>query len=100
MVRSLTENCKRQGIDILAVAITSIQPPQEIATPVRAREVAKQELAQYQQEKLQQLSEAQLKVQVILAEQKKRLVEAEQAVVEKTTRADQEQQVARPVAEQ
>ena len=35
MVKSLTENCQKQGIEILAVAITSIQPPQEIATPVR-----------------------------------------------------------------
>jgi len=100
LVESLTENCKKQGIDILAVAITSIQPPQEIATPVRAREVAKQELAQFQQEKLQQLSEAQLKVEVLRAEQKKRLVEAEQSVVEQTTRAEQEQQVARTLAEQ
>src|SRR5262249_48040496 len=95
-----TENCKKQGVEILAVAITSIQPPEEIAAPVRAREVAKQELAQFQQEKLQQLSEAQLKVEVIRAEQKKRLVEAEQAVVEKTTRAEQDQQVAKTLAEQ
>lgn len=100
LVKSLTENCKKQGIEILAVAITSIQPPQEIATPVRAREVAKQELAQFKREKLQQLSEAQLKVQVLLAEQGKKLVEAEQAVVEKTTRAEQEQQVAKTLAEQ
>jgi len=100
LVKSLTENCKKQGIEILAVAITSIQPPEEIATPVRAREVAKQELAQFNQEKIQQLSEAQLKVQQLLAEQKKKLVEAEQAVVEKTTHAEQDQQVARTLAEQ
>ena len=68
--------------------------------PVRLREVAKQELAQYQQEKIQQLSEAQLKVQVVLAEQKKKLVEAEQGVVEKTTKAEQDQKVAVTLAEQ
>jgi regulator of protease activity HflC (stomatin/prohibitin superfamily) len=94
LVKSLTENCKKQGIEILAVAITTIQPPEDIAEPVRLREVAKQQLAQYQQEKIQQLSEAQLRVQQVLAEQKKELVEAEQAVVEKTTRAEQDQQVA------
>ena len=27
LVKSLTENCQKQGIEILAVAITSIQPP-------------------------------------------------------------------------
>lgn len=100
LITSLTENCKKQGIEILAVAVTSIQPPEEIAGPVRAREVAKQELAQFNQEKLQQLSEAQLKVQVLLADQKKRVVEAEQAVVEQTTRAEQDQQVAVTLAEQ
>jgi regulator of protease activity HflC (stomatin/prohibitin superfamily) len=100
LVQNLTANCKKQGIEILAVAITSIQPPEEIADPVRLREVAKQQLAQYQQEKIQQVSEAQLKVQVVLAEQKKKLVEAEQGVVEKTTRAEQDQKVAVTLAEQ
>ncbi|MBV8487589.1 MAG: hypothetical protein JO161_04870, partial [Planctomycetaceae bacterium] len=100
LVKSLTQNCQKQGIEILAVAITSIKPPDEIAQPVQQREVAKQKLAQFHREKLQQLSEAKLKVEVILAEQKKRVVEAEQDVVEKTTRAEQEQKVAVTLAEQ
>jgi regulator of protease activity HflC (stomatin/prohibitin superfamily) len=100
LVKQLTENCKKQGIEILAVAITTIQPPQDIATPVRAREVAKQKLAQYKQEKLQQDSEAKLKVQEVMAEQKKKLVEAEQEVVTKTTKSEQEQAVAKTLAEQ
>ena len=100
LVTHLTDNCKKQGIEVLAVAITSIQPPEEIATPVRAREVAKQELAQYTQEKIQQLSESQLKVEQVLSDQKKQLVEAEQGVVEKTTKAEQEQQVAVTLAMQ
>jgi regulator of protease activity HflC (stomatin/prohibitin superfamily) len=78
LVKSLTENCQKQGIEILAVAITSIQPPSEIALPVQQREVAKQKLAQFKREKLQQLSEAKLKIEVVLAEQKKGVVEAEQ----------------------
>ena len=98
--RSLKENCRKQGIEILGVSITSITPPDAIATPVRQREVAKQELAQYQQEKLQQISEAQLKIQMLLADQKKAVVEAEQAVVEQTTKAEQEQSVAKTLAEQ
>jgi regulator of protease activity HflC (stomatin/prohibitin superfamily) len=100
LVKHLTENCKKQGIEILAVAITSIQPPQDIARPVRAREVAKQQLAQFKREKEQQVSEAALKVQEVLAEQKKKLVEAEQTVVQKTTKAEQEQSVAVTLAEQ
>ena len=100
LVKSLTENCQKQGIEILAVAITSIQPPEDIAQPVQQREVAKQKLAQFQREKLQQLSEAKLKVEVVLAEQKKRVVEAEQEVVEKTTKAEEKQKVAVTLAEQ
>ena len=100
LVEELKKNCKKQGIEILAVSVTSIQPPEAIAGPVRDREVAKQRLAQFKQEELQQLSEAQLKVQEVLATQKKELVEAEQAVVEKTTKAEQMQTVARTLAEQ
>jgi len=100
LVEDLTRNCKKQGIEILAVAITSIKPPEEIATPVRLREVAKQRQAQFVQEKIQQLSEAQLRVQQVLADQRKKLVEAEQGVVEKTTKAEQDQQVAVTLAEQ
>ena len=100
LVKSLTENCRKQGVEILEVAITSILPPEAIATPVRAREVAKQQLQQYKQEKLQQDAEAQLKVQQLLAQQKKAVVEAEQSVIEQTTKAEQEQKVAVTLAEQ
>ena len=100
LVKSLTENCRRQGVEILEVAITSILPPEAIATPVRAREVAKQQLQQYNQEKLQQEAEAQLKVQQLLADQKKAVVEAEQGVIEQITKAEQEQKVAVTLAEQ
>jgi regulator of protease activity HflC (stomatin/prohibitin superfamily) len=100
LVKSLTQNCQKQGIEILAVAITSIQPPADIAQPVQQREVAKQKLAQFRREKLQQLSEAKLKVEVVLAQQKKRVVEAEQEVVEKTTKAEERQKVAVTLAEQ
>jgi regulator of protease activity HflC (stomatin/prohibitin superfamily) len=100
LVKSLTQNCQKQGIEILAVAITSIQPPSEITEPVQQREVAKQKLAQFLREKLQQLSEAKLRVQVVLAEQKKRVVEADQEVVQKTTKAEEEQKVAHTLAEQ
>jgi regulator of protease activity HflC (stomatin/prohibitin superfamily) len=100
LVKSLTENCQKQGIEILAVALTSIQPPEDITRPVQQREVAKQKLAQFRREKLQQLSEAKLRIEIVLAEQKKRVVEAEQEVVQKTTKAEEEQKVAVTFAEQ
>ncbi len=100
LVKSLEENCRKQGIEILAVAITKVDPPQDIAEPVRAREVAKQQLAQFTQEKMQQLSEAQLQIQVFLADQKRKMVEADQSVIEQTTRAEQDNAVAVTLAEQ
>ena len=100
LVKNLTQNCQKQGIEILAVAITSIQPPADITQPVQQREVAKQKLAQFRREKLQQISEAKLKIEVVLAQQKKRVVEAEQEVVEKTTKSEERQRVAVTLAEQ
>ncbi|HEX8204358.1 MAG TPA: SPFH domain-containing protein [Isosphaeraceae bacterium] len=98
--KSLKANCLAQGVDVLNVSVTSIRPPQEIRDPIQAREVAKQQLSQYQQERLQQESEAQLRVQTLLADQKKALVEAEQSVIEQTTKAEQDQRVAVTLAEQ
>jgi regulator of protease activity HflC (stomatin/prohibitin superfamily) len=100
LVKSLTENCKQQGVEILAVAITRVEPPQDIAEPVRDREVAKQKLAQFNQEKLQQLSEAKLGIEVLLAEQKQKVVRAEAAVIVQTTKAEQDNAVAVTLAEQ
>src|SRR5207249_727405 len=55
---------------------------------------------QFLQEEIQQESEAQLRVKTLLADQKKALVEAEQTVIEQTTKAEQDQQVAVTLAEQ
>ena len=101
LVQSLTENCKKQGIEILAVAITSIQPPEEIATPVRAPRGRQAGAVAVRSRRSSSSSPRRsCEVQVVLAEQKKKLVEAEQGVVEKTTRAEQEQAVAVTLAEQ
>ena len=100
LVKSLTENCKKQGVEILAVAITRVEPPQDIAEPVRDREVAKQQLAQFNQEKMQQLSEAKLGIEVLMAEQKQKVVRAEALVIVQTTKAEQDAGVAATLAEQ
>jgi len=98
--QSLTDHCKQQGIEIIDVPISSIPPPQEIAGPVRARELAKQNLARYLREREQQESEKQLKIETMLVDQGKRLVEAERIVSVQQKKAQQEQQVAVTEAEQ
>lgn len=100
LVKSLTQNCKKQGIEILAVAITRVEPPQDIAEPVRDREVAKQRLAQFNQEKMQQLSEAKLGIEVLMADQKQQVVRADAGVIVQTTKAEQDASVAGTLADQ
>ena len=98
--KSLVENCKLQGIEIVDVPISSIEPPQEIARPVRARELAKQNLARFLRERDQQESEKQLKIETMLVEQGRRLVDAERIVSVQLKKADQDQKSAVTRSEQ
>lgn len=91
---SMREACEPLGIEIIQALITKIRPPQQIASPVRTREIAKQEELQYQQQILQQESEQKLAVGKSMVDQKQELVGADQAVVQVTTQAMQEQEVA------
>lgn len=91
---AIRKTCEAQGIEIIQALITRINPPQAIAGPVRDREVANQQLKQYQQEKLQQDQEAKLATEKAMVNQKKRLVGAEREVVKLTTEARRRQEVA------
>lgn len=85
--------CDKQGIEIMQALITKINPPQAIAGPIRDREVARQKLYQYKEQKQQQIAEANLAIEKMLIEQRKELVNVEQGVVQKVTEAKQNQQV-------
>ena len=73
--------------------INDIRPPEQIAEPVRRREFAKQLRQQYDQEILQQESEAKLAIEKQLVLQKTVLVQAEQEVIQMTTEAKRLQDV-------
>ncbi len=90
---SIRETCDKQGIEIIQALITNIKPPQAIAEPVREREVARQKLKQYQQEKLQQEQEALLAKEKALILQRQQLVEAQREVIKLTTEARKRQDV-------
>lgn len=92
--KSMHEKCDRLGIEIIQALITKINPPEQIAKPVRQREIAKQQEKQYQQEILQQKSEEKLAIEKEMVLQKQALVQAEQAVIRVTTMASREQEVA------
>lgn len=86
--------CEPLGIQIIQALITKINPPEQIATPVREREIAKQKEEQYQQQILQQKSEEKLAIEKELVKQKQAVVKANQEVVKVTTEALREQEVA------
>ncbi len=91
---SMKNACQPLGIEVIQSLITEIRPPQQIATPVREREIAKQKERQYQQQILQQESEQKLAIEQATVIQKQALVTADQDVIKVTTKAKQEQQVA------
>ena len=86
--------CDSLGVEVLQALITRIDPPQAIAKPVRDREVARQKLGQYKEQRLQQEAEAKLAIEKALIEQKQAIVQADQVVIQKVTKANQEQEVA------
>ena len=90
----ITETCATQGIEIIQALITSIEPPEAIADPLRQREVAAQTLLQYTQQILQQEQEALLATENEMIEQRRALVAADRTVVEEVTKAEEEQGVA------
>ncbi|TWT95005.1 SPFH domain-containing protein [Neorhodopirellula pilleata] len=97
---TLEETCKSQGIEIVQALITRISPPQQIAGPVRDRQIATQQAQQYIKQIEQQTSEQQLRIEQELVKQKEALVEVEREVVKLTTQAQREQEVAVIEAEQ
>jgi regulator of protease activity HflC (stomatin/prohibitin superfamily) len=91
---SMREACQPLGIEIIQALITRIRPPEQIALPVRTREIAKQQELQYKQQTLQQESEQKLAIGKAMVDQKQALVGADQIVVQITTQAQQDQEVA------
>jgi regulator of protease activity HflC (stomatin/prohibitin superfamily) len=91
---AIRRTCEDQGIEIVQALITKINPPQAIAGPVRDRDVAAQQLKQYNQQRLQQDQEAKLATEVALVSQRQQLVESQREVIKLTTDAQKRQEVA------
>jgi regulator of protease activity HflC (stomatin/prohibitin superfamily) len=96
----MREDCDKLGIEVIQALITKINPPEQIAKPVRDREIAKQKEEQFRQQILQQKSEEKLAVEKELVKQKQALVVAEQDVIRMTTMAMREQEVAKTKAQE
>lgn len=97
---AMQEACDGAGIEIVQALITKIKPPDAIASPVRDREIARQQLGQYKEQVLQQKAEADLAKEKALIKQRQEMVAADQKVTQEVTKAMQEQEVAVTKAEE
>ena len=98
--KTLEATCQTQGIEIVQALITRISPPQQIAEPVRERQIALQMSEQYLKQIEQQESEKELAIEKVMVLRKQELIEAEREVVTLTTEALRQQEVAVIEAEQ
>jgi hypothetical protein len=92
--KQMQVTCAAQGIEIIQALITTINPPEKIAEPVRRRQIAMQQESQYKKEIEQQVAEQELAVQKATVEQRRAEVAADQAVVSVTVEAKKKQEVA------
>lgn len=92
--KDMHEKCEPQGIEIIQALITRTRPPEQIAGPVRDREIAKQQERKYQQQIIQQEQEQKLAIKQEMVNQKQALVKIEQEIIKVTTEAERMQEVA------
>jgi regulator of protease activity HflC (stomatin/prohibitin superfamily) len=92
--KEIERNCESQGIEIIQALITKISPPQQIAQPVRDRQIAVEKKKQYGRQLLQQESEKQLAIENEMNQRLQALVGAQQQVIKITTEARQAQEIA------
>jgi regulator of protease activity HflC (stomatin/prohibitin superfamily) len=92
--KELKNNCESQGIEIIQALITKISPPQQIAQPVRDRQIAVEKKKQFGRQLLQQESEKQLSIETEMNQRLQALVAAQQQVIKVTTEASQAQEIA------
>lgn len=97
---AMRKSCDSLGIEIIQAVITSIVPPSQIATPIKARETARLDEKKFQQQIQQQEQEKKLAEQTELVKQKAALISVEKEIVKLTTEAEQAQQIAVTKAEQ
>jgi regulator of protease activity HflC (stomatin/prohibitin superfamily) len=90
----LREQCGQQGIEIRATLIRRIEPPAEIANPISDRQIAGQQIKQYESEIAVAKSQAKLVEQEELQNQNHKIGEAQREVVTRIKQAEQAKEVA------
>jgi regulator of protease activity HflC (stomatin/prohibitin superfamily) len=98
--KHLRSTCLSAGVAIKSVLVRNITVPEDIASVIREREVAKQTAKMYDQQIEQAKSKAELTAQEMLAKQSEEKVKADTLALQATILAKQEQKVKLTVADQ
>ncbi len=92
--KHLKETCEERGVVIISTLIRNIVPPQEIAGPIREKEIAVQDCKKYEQQIFEAQSAAELAKQDELAIQNREKVEQETIKIKAVIEVQQTQSVA------
>lgn len=87
-------SCAKQGVLIKSALVRDTVPPEEIANPIRQREIAAREKDKYEQEKEREIQEKQLAMETMLMDRMTKTKDAEAKVSIQVTKAKEDQQVA------
>jgi len=98
--RELRQACAKQGIEIHQALVRNIIPPDAIKQPINDREVAREQIIQFEQQIKVAESQAQLATQEETANQNKAIGDANTAVVKVVKAAEQDRDVAVTEAQQ
>ena len=98
--KELHDVCARQGIEVKQALVRNIVPPDAIKNPINEREVAREQILQYQQQIKVAQSQAELATQQEMANQNKDIGDANTAVVKVVKSAEQDRDVALTEAQQ
>jgi regulator of protease activity HflC (stomatin/prohibitin superfamily) len=90
----LKEVCSLQGIVIKSAMVRDTVPPEEIAAPIREREISIRQREKYEQEKDREKQQKQLSMELKLKERKQMINKAQADVSVQITNANQKKEVA------
>ena len=98
--RQLRVACKKEGILVKQALVRNIEPPIQIKQPINEREIAKEQILQYEQQIKVARSAALLGAQMEMANQNKDIGKTNKDVVTVTKKAEQMREVALTKAQQ
>jgi regulator of protease activity HflC (stomatin/prohibitin superfamily) len=98
--KRLKDECMKQGIEIRQALVRDIEPPQAIKDPINDREIAKEQIKQYEQQILVAQTTVELTTQEQMGDQNKAIGEANRQVTTVTKKAEQLRDVAVTRAQQ